>query len=348
MTVETLWFCIIAVMIAVYVVLDGFDLGSGIVHLYAARTDTERRQVLSSIGPVWDGNEVWLLAAGGTLYFAFPALYASSFSGFYLPLMMVLWLLMLRGIAIEFRGHLQNAAWPAFWDAVFAGSSALLTIFFGAALGNVVRGVPLDAQGYFFLPLWTDFRVSVLPGVLDWYTVMVGLASFLTLTAHGALWVVLKTEGDLAARARHLFSLVWWGVVAITIGVTAATFYVQPHVPERLASEPWGTIFPLLALAGLAGMRWLSAKGEDTKAFFASCAYIVGMLTSVVFGVYPYVLPSNNNPAASLDIYNTAAGAYGLRVGLIWFIPGMLLATAYFFFVYRKFAGKVRLGNEGH
>jgi cytochrome d ubiquinol oxidase subunit II len=159
---------------------------------------------------------------------------------------------------------------------------------------------------------------------------------------------VLKTEGELAARARRLFTLVWWGVVAITIGVTAATFYVQPHVPERLASEPWGTIFPLLALAGLAGMRWLSAKGEDTKAFFASCAYIVGMLTSVVFGVYPYVLPSNNNPAASLDIYNSAAGAYGLRVGLIWFVPGMLLTTAYFFFVYRKFAGKVRLSNEGH
>jgi cytochrome d ubiquinol oxidase subunit II len=229
-----------------------------------------------------------------------------------------------------------------FWDAVFAGSSALLTIFLGAALGNVVRGVPLDAEGYFFLPLWTDFRVSVLPGVLDWYTVLVGLASFLTLTAHGALWVVLKTENALAARARRLFSLAWWGVAGMTIVVTAATFQVQPHVPERLASEPWGAIFPLLALAGLAGMRWWSGQGEDLKAFLSSCAYIVGMLTSVVFGLYPYVLPSNNTPALSLDIYNAAAGAYGLRVGLMWFIPGMLLVTAYFFFVYRKFAGKVR------
>ena len=344
---ETLWFCLVAVMIAMYVVFDGFDLGAGIVHLYAARTDSERRQVLSSIGPVWDGNEVWLLAAGGTLYFAFPALYASSFSGFYLPLMIVLWLLMLRGIAIEFRGHLKNAAWPPFWDAVFAGSSALLTIFFGAALGNVVRGVPLDAEGYFFLPLWTDFRVGVFPGVLDWYTVLVGLASFLTLTVHGALWVVLKTEGALAARARKLFALAWWGVAAMTVVVTAATFQVQPHVPARLASEPWGAVFPLLALGGLIGMRVLSPRGEDLQAFLASCAYIVGMLTSVVFGVYPYVLPSNNNPAFSLDIYNAAAGEYGLRVGLWWFIPGMLLVTSYFVFVYRKFAGKVRLGDDG-
>jgi cytochrome bd ubiquinol oxidase subunit II len=342
MAVETLWFCLVAIMIAMYVVFDGFDLGSGVVHLYAARTDSERRQVLSAIGPVWDGNEVWLLAAGGTLYFAFPALYASSFSGFYLPLMIVLWLLMLRGISIEFRSHLRNAAWPVFWDAVFAGSSALLTIFFGAALGNVVRGVPLNAEGYFFLPLWTDFRVSVLPGVLDWYTVLVGLASFLTLTAHGALWVVLKTDGALAGRARRLFSLAWWGVLAATVFVTIATFRVQPHVPQRLAAEPWGAIFPLLALAGLVGMRWLSPRGHDLQAFLASCAYIVGMLTSVVFGVYPYVLPSNNNPSLSLDIYNAAAGAYGLRVGLMWFLPGMLLVTAYFFYVYRKFAGKVR------
>ncbi len=343
---ETLWFCLVAIMIAMYVVFDGFDLGSGVVHLYAARTDSERRQVLSSIGPVWDGNEVWLLAAGGTLYFAFPALYASSFSGFYLPLMIVLWLLMLRGIAIEFRSHLSNAAWPVFWDTVFAGSSALLTIFFGAALGNVVRGVPLDAKGYFFLPLWTDFRVSVLPGVLDWYTVLVGLASFLTLTAHGSLWVVLKTEGALAARARRLFTAAWWGVVAATVLVTIATFRVQPHVPQRLAAEPWGAIFPLLALAGLVGMRWWSPRGQDGAAFLASCAYIVGMLTSVVFGVYPYVLPSNNDPALSLDIYNSAAGAYGLQVGLIWFVPGMLLVTAYFFYVYRKFLGKV--GPTGH
>src|SRR5450759_561604 len=143
---ETIWYCLVAVMIAVYVVLDGFDLGAGIVHLFVARTEGERRAVLGSIGPVWDGNEVWLLTGGGVLYFAFPALYASAFSGFYLPLMMVLWLLILRGIAIEFRNQISNALWTPFWDGVFSLASGLLAIFFGAALGNVVRGVPMDGN----------------------------------------------------------------------------------------------------------------------------------------------------------------------------------------------------------
>jgi len=147
---ETIWFCIVAFMIAVYVLLDGFDLGAGAIHLWVAKTDEERRQVLASIGPVWDGNEVWLIAVGGTMYFAFPALYASGFSGFYLPLMIVLWLLILRGASIEFRNHIKSAVWDPLWDFLFCASSLLLAVFFGAALGNVVRGVPLDASGYFF------------------------------------------------------------------------------------------------------------------------------------------------------------------------------------------------------
>src|SRR6202451_3878029 len=139
----TLWFIIVACMLAAYVVLDGFDLGAGVIYLLVAHTSEERRMVLRAIGPVWDGNEVWLLATGGTLYFAFPQLYASAFSGFYLPLMMVLWLLILRGIGIELRAHLDNQVWQSFFDFIFCGSSALLAIFFGAALGNVIRGVPL-------------------------------------------------------------------------------------------------------------------------------------------------------------------------------------------------------------
>src|SRR5580765_4109888 len=148
---ETLWFMIVAVMVAAYVVLDGFDLGAGVIYLGAARTPVERQKIMRAIGPVWDGNEVWLLAAGGTLYFAFPLLYASSFSGFYLPLMIVLWLLMLRGISIEVRNHIDSPVWTPFWDVIFAGASVLLAIFFGAALGNVVRGTPLDVSGNFFL-----------------------------------------------------------------------------------------------------------------------------------------------------------------------------------------------------
>jgi cytochrome bd ubiquinol oxidase subunit II len=333
---ETIWFCVVAVMIAVYVVLDGFDLGAGIVHLFVAKTDAERRAVLASIGPVWDGNEVWLLAGGGVLYFAFPALYASSFSGFYLPLMMVLWLLILRGIAIEFRSHIQGPVWGPLWDTVFSRASALLAIFFGAALGNVVRGVPLDSSGYFFLPLWTDFSVGGEAAILDWYTVAIAIAAFVTLAEHGALWVAYKTTGDLEQRSQRAAARLWWGVAAMAIVITAVSFRVQPHLGESFRARPWGYVFPLAALGGLILMRRPGLRG-----FLASSAFIAGMLTSAAFGVYPYVLPSSGDPARSLTIFNAAAARYGLGVGLVWFIPGIALAAGYFVYTYRSFAGKV-------
>ncbi|MFN7996321.1 MAG: cytochrome d ubiquinol oxidase subunit II [Bryobacteraceae bacterium] len=339
---ETIWFALVAVMIAVYVVLDGFDLGAGIIHLLVARDTSERRQVLASIGPVWDGNEVWLLAGGGTLYFAFPALYASSFSGFYLPLMMVLWLLILRGISIEFRNHIDSPVWIPFWDVVFSLASGLLAIFFGAALGNVVRGVPLDQAGEFFLPLWTDFGMGRESGILDWYTLLIAVAAFLTLTEHGALWVALKTEGDLERRARRAAHLTWWGVAGITVLITWRSFQIQPLLAQSFGARPWGYVFPLVALAGLSGMRLF----RGSRAFLSSCLFITGMLTSAAFGVYPYVLPSNGDPKLGLTVYNAAAAPYGLRVGLAWFIPGILLATAYFVYTYRNFSGKVTSGSS--
>src|SRR5438128_5160881 len=172
---ETAWFIIIAFLLTMYVLLDGFDIGAGIVHLIAGKTEDDRRSILKAIAPFWDGNEVWLLAAGGTLYFAFPALYASGFSGFYLPLMMVLWLLILRGISIEFRNHVHSAVWEPVWDFLFCSSSLLLAVFFGAALANVVRGVPLDSSGYFFEPLWTNFAFGAATGILDWCTILFGV-----------------------------------------------------------------------------------------------------------------------------------------------------------------------------
>src|SRR5437016_5715225 len=192
---ETVWFILVALMLTAYVVLDGFDLGVGIISPLVARDQTERRLVLRTIGPVWDGNEVWLLAAGGALYFAFPMLYASSFSGFYLPLMMVLWLLMLRGIGVEMRSHIGDPMRKSFCDFIFSGSSLLLAIFFGAAIGNVVRGVPLNAEGYFFEALWTNFKTGTNPGILDWYTVLTGVVALAALTTHGSLYVAAKTEG---------------------------------------------------------------------------------------------------------------------------------------------------------
>ncbi len=343
---QTVWFCLVAVMIAIYVVLDGFDLGAGAIHLLVAKDAKERLQVIRSIGPVWDGNEVWLLAAGGVLYFAFPVLYASGFSGFYLPLMIVLWLLILRGIAIEFRGQVDSPVWVQLWDVVFAGASLLLAVFFGAALGNVVRGVPLNDKGYFFEALWTNFRLGPNTGILDWYTVIVGVAALLTLALHGALWLAVKTEGPVHDRSTRLARAVWWAVLAMTILVTVVTFEVQLQVPLNLMHHPWGYIFPLLALAGLAGMAWFMLKKDDMKSFLSSCAYILGMLTSVVFGLYPLVLPASTLPSYSLTVDNAKAGDYGLRVGLAWWIVGMILASGYFIYLFRSFAGKVQTGEQ--
>lgn len=345
---ETLWFMVVAVMVTAYVVLDGFDLGAGVIYLFVARSSTERRMILRAIGPVWDGNEVWLLAAGGTLYFAFPQLYASSFSGFYLPLMMVLWLLMLRGIGIEFRAHMDSPVWQGFFDMVFFASSALLAIFLGAALGNVVRGVPLGPDGYFFEPLWTDFRVGAHPGILDWYTVMAGVIALVTLTAHGALYVVIKTEGELSLRARKVALVMWPIQVLLTIVSLIATYSIKPQVMDNYRAHPIGILIPSAVLASLSAMIWGTLKRKEKPAFVASSLYIASMLVGAAFALYPVVLPASTNPSYSLTIHNSAAGHHGLVVGITWWGIGFVLALAYFVFVFRMFRGKVRLEGGGY
>ena len=212
-----IWFWLVAIMIVAYVLLDGFDLGVGILHPFLAKTEAERNLSLRSIGPVWDGNEVWLLAGGGTLYFAFPLLYASAFSGFYLALMIVLWLLIIRGVSVELRSQINIGVWRHFFDGTFCFSSALLAIFFGAALANVIRGVPLGPDGYFFLPLWTNWLPGPQPGILDWYTVLGGVIAFVALAVHGALYLAVKTEGDLQARARKFAQRAWIALALITV-----------------------------------------------------------------------------------------------------------------------------------
>ena len=348
----TLWFMIVAVMVAAYVVLDGFDLGAGVIYLGAARTPDERRSIMRAIGPVWDGNEVWLLAAGGTLYFAFPLLYASSFSGFYLPLMIVLWLLMLRGIGIELRAHMKNPVWLGFFDTVFCVSSLLLTIFFGAALGNVVRGVPLGADGYFFEPLWTNFRTGSNPGILDWYTILTGVIALVTLTAHGSLYVAVKTDGDLNRRARLVAQWAWPLQLILTVIGLIATISIRPTVLDNYRQHVIGFLIPVLVFGSLAVMIYAIRKGQDAAkeklAFVASALYIVGMLLGAAFALYPVVLPSSSAPALNLTIYNTAAGPHGLIVGLTWWILGMILALSYFTLLFRMFKGKVRAEGEGY
>ncbi len=346
---ETLWFYLVALLITGYVILDGFDLGAGAVHLFVARTDRERRAVLQSIGPVWDGNEVWLVAAGGTLVMAFPRVYAAAFSGFYLPLAILVWLLILRAVAIEFRSHLEGPVWRPFWDVVFSGASFLLTILLGVALGNVVRGVPLNDEGYFFAPLWTDFRSGGAEvGVLDGYTVMVGLTSLLALTHHGTLWLVLKTEGAVRDRARRLAARLWLPLLALVLLVTLLSFRVQPHVPTRLAARPGGFLFPLAALLGLVASRRLTSREHESGAFLASALFLAGMLLSVAFGLFPLLLPTTGTAHPSLTVYNAAGPAHGLRVALWWWIPAFVLVLGYTTFVYRRFRGKVRVEEEGY
>jgi cytochrome d ubiquinol oxidase subunit II len=346
--VDTFWFIAVALMITLYVLLDGFDLGAGTIHLFAAKNEQERRTILRAIGPVWDGNEVWLIAGGGTLFFAFPILYASSFSGFYLPLIIVLWLLIIRGLSIELRGHINDPLWASFWDGMFFIGSTLLAIFFGAALGNVVRGVPLDEDGYFFQPLWTDFSPFSEPsGILDWYTVLMGLLALTTLVVHGANYIAVKTENRLNARSRRISRFAWVALVVLTVLGTIATFWVSPWMLESFGARPYGYVLPLVAVAGLIGMIVFNVRERDREAFLASSAYIVGMLTSTVFAVYPRVLPAVN-PENSLTITNAAASDYGQAVGLIWWSIGMVLAVVYFVVIYRLFRGKVRLEDEGY
>ena len=343
---ETFWFIALTLMIGIYVVLDGFDIGAGIIHLFSAKNDTERRTVLNAIGPVWDGNEVWLLAGGGILFFAFPKAYASSFSGFYMPLIIVLWLLIGRGIGIELRKHIDSPLWKQFWDVIFSISSILLAIFFGAALGNVIRGVPLDQEGYFYEPLWTTFTVVPNAGILDTFTVLMGLVGLFTLTAHGGNFIALKSEGDLQIRSRKISGIFNWLVLASSIAAIISVTAIKPQVWANYSVHSWGYIFPVLGLLGMLGMIIFRFIQRDGWAFVSSCIFIIFMLVSTAFGAYPNVLPSSTNPEYSLTIYNASAGEYGLRVGTYWWFIGLILAIIYFVYLFYSFRGKVKITSD--
>ena len=338
---QTLWFALVALMLTAYVVLDGFDLGAGALHLIAAKNDQERRMLLRAIGPVWDGNEVWLLAAGGTLFYAFPLLYAASFSGFYLPLNFVLWLLVFRAIGIEFRMHLATQVWREFFDGVFSIASILLIVLFGAALGNVMRGVPLDANHFFFVPLWTGFLPGPNPGALDWYTVLAAIVALAALALHGALYVILKTSGELNARMRRVVRLLWPAVALLTVCALVGSVAVRPGLLDNYRAGPAGWLIPVAVAAGLAGILYFTRTGQERNAFLSSCLYLIAMLCGAAFALYPSLLPATGDPANSITIANAAAGPSSLSIGLAWWGVGMAIAIGYFVLVYWLFRGKV-------
>ncbi len=344
---ETLWFWLVSVMVAIYVVMDGFDFGAGILHLFVAKSNEERREVLAAIGPLWDGNEVWLLAGGGSLFLAFPKVLAAGFSGFYLAIWLVVWFLMLRGISIEFRSHVEDGLWRHFWDSTFAVSSILLPVLLGAALGNVLRGVPLDASGYFSLPLWSDFGLGAHLGVLDWYTVLVGLFALVTMAAHGAVFLAWKTAGPVHERSKGLAGRLWALVLIFWVLATLATTAVNPAILRNLPHAPLAWLATLIFLGGLGLVFTGLHLQRFLLAFLGSGAFILGLLAASAACVFPVMLRSTLDPAFDLTALNAAVGQHGLRVGLAWWLLGFPIALGYVAFLFRFHRGKVSAAAEG-
>lgn len=326
---EALWFWLVAASMTIYVVADGLDFGAGMLHLLVARTDAERREVLTAIGPYWDGNEVWLLVTGGVLFLAFPPVLAAGLSGFYLPIMMVIWTLILRGIALEFRSHHDHLLWRAFFDGLFALASTLLPVLLGVALGNVVRGVPLDATRYFQIPLWTHFRTTPPVGALDWYTALVGVFAAVALAAHGASFLAWRTHGLVRDRAHRAALPLWLGVAALLPCVTLATAWVNAGLFASFASRP---IVWALALAWVLALIAVLGAGRARRAlpaFIASCVFLGALLAATAASVFPVLLRSTGADVLHLTAFNSATAVVSLRVGLWWWGFGVPLALLY-------------------
>jgi len=342
-----LWFGIVALMFTAYVVLDGYDLGAGALHLAVARNDRERRQVLAAIGPFWDASEVWLLAAGGALFVAFPRVLAAGLSGFYLAIFLVVWSLILRGIAIEFRSHVAEPLWRGFWDAVFAGASGLLAVLFGVALGNVIRGVPLDGEGWFSLTLFTTFQPRAPAGILDWYTVTTGVFALLVLAGHGALFLAWKTDGEVQGRTAGLARALYGAVAVGWPVLTWLTHLVNPGLLVVFPGRPLAWLGLALALAGLAAVFIAPRRGRRLAAFLGSCAFVAGLLVATAVCLHPVLLRSLGDPALSLTAETGGSNPAGLRMALGWWVIGFPLAAVYFVVLFRIHRGRAVAAREG-
>jgi cytochrome d ubiquinol oxidase subunit II len=324
--VQTAWFVFLAAMIATYVVLDGFDLGVGALLRLLARDETERRQALEAIGPLWDANEVWLIASGGVLFLAFPVAYAAAFSGLYLGLILVLWLLVGRGLGIELRHQIENPLWQTACDTAFWLASAALGLVFGVALGNVIRGVPLGPHGYFHLSLFE---------ILNRYAVFIGVFGLVVLSAHGANFLAAFTERPLVARARRWARRLWWLVVVFVAAAVYPTHDVRPAMVDTFGEHPWRLVFPVLTVSALLTVFALQRAGAWRRAFLASCVTVAGLLATVAAALYPSILPAREGHPFGLTVHDAAASDHALRSALYWWPVGMVLAAVYFTLAYR-------------
>jgi cytochrome d ubiquinol oxidase subunit II len=342
----TIWFWLVTAMLSAYIVLDGFDIGVGILQPFIGRNSDERGALIETIRPVWDGNEVWLIAAGATLLFAFPILYAIAFSGFYLALNILLWLLVFRGIGVELRMHLKFPLWREFFDGCFVFASLFLALFLGVGLANVVRGVGTNPGNSFFLPLWTNLRAGPSPGILDWYTIPGGLLAVISLALHGALYLMLKTEGELQVRARRWVFRLWPAAALLTVVSVPATVIARPASLASYMRFPIAFLVPVLVAAALAGILLFALRKQWSRAFASSCLFLTAMLVGAAAGLYPTVLPSSVNPALHLTIEKAEAGPHALSTGLLWWAFGMALAIVYFVYVYTIFRGRVTVSGS--
>ena len=329
---STAAFALIAFILAMYVLLDGYDLGVGAITPLIARSDREREASMRSIGPFWNGNEVWLIAGGGALFALFPLAYASSFSGFYLPFIVVLWLLMFRGIAMELRSHFPSEIWHQFWDACFAASSTLLILLFGVALGNLLRGLPLNASEYF---------MGTFAFLLNPYALLVGVFALAVLAQHGAIFVMLRIDGTPSKRARTLYGGLWISAVVLLPAVTAATTLVRAGVLRT----PWVDAVGTLALVSLVWSRVAVSRDRPVQAFGASCAFILALLASAAGTLYPYLIPAYPPGHRGLSIFDASPSPYALTTALTVIIAGLLAVIAYSSIVWRHFTTKIRIAE---
>jgi len=341
------WYAIAALLFAIYVALDGFDFGAGILSPFVARTDSERRQVLAAIGPFWDGNEVWLLAAGGALFVAFPRVLASGISGFYFAIVLVLWCLIGRGIAIEFRSHVADPLWRSAWDFVFTAASTLLAVFFGAAFGNLLRGVPLDSEGWFTLALFTDFTARDPVGILDWYTILTGVFALVALAAHGALFLAWKTDGTVRERSRRAARRLWIAVAALWPLVTVASQVVNPALFPAMGRRGLAVFAVVLAIGGIVTVFVRLSRGGFLAAFLGSCAFLLGIIGASAASYFPVMVRATGGDALSLTAYTGGGDEAGLRIALRWFLVGSPLALLYLAVVFRLHRGTAVAARDG-
>jgi cytochrome d ubiquinol oxidase subunit II len=340
------WYAIVSFMLIIYVVLDGRNFGAGMLHWVVAKTPEERRQLIAAIGPLWTWHEVWLVGFGGTLLAVFPKLLASAFAGYYLALFLILWGLILRGVSIEVRGHINDRLWQGFWDFVFVVTNFLLAILFGAAAGNVARGIRLDAQGNFSMAFFTNFRTHGYVGLLDWYTVSIAIFATVILAAHGATYLTLKTEGAVHYRSSTLAKYLWMAVVPLFLLISIETFSVRPDLPGHAVYNPFWYLGLLVVAASMVTLISGLSTGRERRALIGSNLMLVGLLVTGAAAIFPVMLYSTLAPENSLTAYNVAAGANSFLFACIWWPVGFALAIFYFVFISRRYAGKVSVTRD--